>query len=88
MKAKIVAALAAQDGTNSVNTREVDMSGKDIEIKKLLSVKDFCAYMGIGETVARELLKAPNCPYSFRLNGRVFANKTKLDKWIDQNTGI
>lgn len=58
------------------------------EEKKLLTVKEFCTYLGIKETLARKLLKAPNCPYSFYLNGRVFANKTKLDKWIDQNTGI
>lgn len=60
----------------------------DFDNKKLLSVKDFCAYMSIGETLGREILKAPNCPYSFRLKGRVFANKTKLDKYIDQNTGM
>ena len=56
--------------------------------KRLLTVKDYCEYMSIGETVARRQLKAPNCPYACRIDGRVFADKNKLDKWIDQNTGI
>lgn len=29
--------------------------------KVLLNVKEFCAYMGIGETKARELLKDETC---------------------------
>ncbi|MGN0106094.1 MAG: helix-turn-helix domain-containing protein [Hominilimicola sp.] len=54
---------------------------------KLLSVKEFCKYMGIGQTTARKLLSDPGCPYSFRLGGKIFANKTILDKWIDSRTG-
>lgn len=56
--------------------------------KRLLTVKDYCEYMSVGETVGRRTLKAPNCPYACRVGGRVFADKVKLDKWIDQNTGI
>ena len=54
---------------------------------KLLSVKEFCKYMSIGQTKARELLSAPNCPYRIRIGGKIFANKTVLDKWIDSQTG-
>lgn len=54
---------------------------------KLLSVKQFCKYMGIGQTTARKLLSAPDCTYCFRIGGKIFANKTILDKWIDSNTG-
>lgn len=54
---------------------------------KLLSVKQFCTYMNIGETTARKLLSAPDCPYRFRIGGKIFANKTILDRWIDSGTG-
>ena len=55
--------------------------------KKLLSVKQMCEYMSIGESTARKLLANPSCPYVCKIEGRIFANKTVLDKWIDSNTG-
>lgn len=55
--------------------------------KKLLSVTDLCEYLGMGKTTIRKMLSEQNCPYVCRINGRVFANKTILDKYIDQNTG-
>ncbi|MBQ7673717.1 MAG: helix-turn-helix domain-containing protein [Alphaproteobacteria bacterium] len=54
---------------------------------KLLTVKEFCKYMGVGETTARQMLSAPNCPYRIRIGGRLMANKTVLDKWIESRTG-
>ncbi len=57
------------------------------EKKKLLTIKEMCEYMSIGKTKARQLLAEPNCPYVFRLGGRIYANKTILDKYIDTNTG-
>ncbi len=59
---------------------------KEIE-PKLLSISQFCKYMSIGQTTARKLLAEPNCPYRFRVGGKIFANKSILDKWIDSNTG-
>lgn len=62
-----------------------------LENKKLLNVKEFCAYLGIGQTKARELLTKKNNSYAVRIDGRLYANKTLLDKWIDSisgNTGI
>ena len=55
--------------------------------KKLLNVKEFCAYLGIGQTKARELLTRTDNPYTVRLGGRVYANKILLDKWIDSISG-
>lgn len=55
--------------------------------KRLLNVKEFCAYLGIGETKAREMLNKTNNPYTVRLNGRLYANKMLLDKWIDSISG-
>lgn len=54
---------------------------------KLLSVKEFCKYMSIGQTTARQMLAKPNCPYVLRIGGKIFANKTVLDRWIDSQTG-
>ena len=54
--------------------------------KVLLNVKEFCGYMGIGETKARELLKSKSCDYSMQLGNRWYANKRLLDIWIDKNS--
>lgn len=55
--------------------------------KKLLSVKELAYYLSIGQTKARELLAKEDCPYVCRIDGRIFANKTILDKVVDENTG-
>ncbi len=55
--------------------------------KRLLNVKEFCAYLGIGQTKARELLTKTDNTYAVRLNGRLYANKILLDKWIDSISG-
>lgn len=52
--------------------------------KALLNVKEFCEYMGIGETKARELLKSRNCDYSMQIGNRWYANKRLLDIWINK----
>ena len=46
-----------------------------IEVDKaLLSVKEVCAYLGIGETKARELLTKTNNNFTVRIGNRVYAN--------------
>lgn len=55
--------------------------------KKLLSVKELAFYIGVGQTKARELLAKEDCPYVCRIDRRIFANRTLLDKYIDENTG-
>ena len=50
--------------------------------KALLNIKEFCAYLGIGETKARELMTKTNNPYTVRTGGRLYANKVLLDKWL------
>ncbi len=60
---------------------------KNFSEKALLTVKDMREYLSIGESTARKLLSEANCPFVFRLNGRIYANKGALDKWIEQNTG-
>lgn len=50
--------------------------------KALLNIKEFCTYLGIGETKARELLKAPRNGYSIKIGAKWFAHKDRLDEWL------
>lgn len=52
--------------------------------KILLTVKEFSKYLGIGETKARELLSRKDTPYAISIDGKKYANKRKLDEWLDQ----
>lgn len=47
--------------------------------KTLLSVEEFCTYLGIGKTKARELLSNPSCKYVVRIGRRVLIHKELLD---------
>ena len=50
--------------------------------KALLNLKEFCQYLGIGETKAREILTKTNNPFTIRIGNRLYANKIQLDKWL------
>lgn len=65
----------------------ISMTEKVLVDKRLLNVKEFCAYLGIGQAKARELLTKTDNPYTVRLDGRLYANKILLDKWIDSISG-
>ncbi len=54
-----------------------------MEDKALLDVKEFCAYIGIGQSKARELLNNPRNGFTVRIGNRLYANKRQLDKWLD-----
>lgn len=56
--------------------------------KALLNVNEFCEYMGLGQSKARELLRSRKSTFTIRIGNRLYANKKKLDKWIDDNSGI
>ena len=55
--------------------------------KALLNIEEFCSYLGIGKTKARELLKNPSSTFTFKIGNRYYANKKKLDQWLDRNSG-
>lgn len=55
--------------------------------KQLLNVKEFCQYLGIGQTQARALMTKTNNPYTLRIGNRLYANKTLLDKWLYNKSG-
>lgn len=65
----------------------IDIEKKEIE-KALLNLDEFCSYLGIGKTKARELMKHPHNSFTIKIGNRFYANKKKLDQWIDRNTGI
>lgn len=55
--------------------------------KALLNVKEFCLYLGIGETKAREILTKTNNNFTVRIGNRLYANKIQLDKWLMSISG-
>ncbi len=61
-------------------TNTVSMEGK-----ALLNVKELCEYLGIGQTKARELLRGNN-GFGIQIGNRWYANKNKLDEWIDRES--
>lgn len=60
------------------------MNNKSYENDKaLLNIKEFCQYLGIGQTKAREILNDPRNKFTVRIGNRLYANKKKLDEWLD-----
>lgn len=75
-----------------MQTRGYDLSStfmteKILVDKRLLNIDEFCAYLGIGKTKARELMTKVDNPFTVRLGNRLYANKIMLDKWIDSISG-
>lgn len=60
----------------------------DIQEKAILSLTEFCSYVGIGKTKAREILKSRYCTYSFRIGNRLCVNKKKLDDWLETHNEL
>lgn len=54
------------------------------EKKKLLTIKELCGYLGIGETKARELVRGHN-GIGIQIGNRWYADREKLNQWIDRN---
>lgn len=48
--------------------------------KTLLSINEFCSYVGIGKTKAREMISNPRCKYVVRIGRRVFVHKELFDE--------
>lgn len=55
--------------------------------KALLNLKEFCQYLNIGQTKAREILTKQNNSFTVRIGNRLYANKILLDKWINEQSG-
>lgn len=50
--------------------------------KALLTVKEMCEYLGIGQTKARELLSDPGNGFTVRIGNKLYAHKKQLDIWL------
>lgn len=58
------------------------MNDESKKQKALLNIKEFCEYLGIGETKARELLKAPRNGFALKIGTKWFVHKERLDEWL------
>ena len=54
-----------------------------LEDKALLSVKEMCTYLSMGQTKCRELLSNPANGFTVRIGNRLYAHKKHLDKWLE-----
>lgn len=59
------------------------MEDKILIGKALLNLDEFCTYLGIGKTKARELLHNPRNGFTVRIGNRLYAHKGNLDKWLN-----
>lgn len=53
--------------------------------RKLLTIKEVCQYLGIGQTKARELVRGHN-GFGIQIGYKWYADKEKLDMWIAAKT--
>ena len=53
--------------------------------RRLLDIDETCQYLGIGKTKARELIRGHN-GFGIQIGNRWYADKKKLDIWIERNT--
>ena len=65
--------------------RLIMKGGVDMTEKRLLSIKEVCTYLGIGQTKAREIIRGHN-GFGVRIGNRWYADKKKLEKWLESNT--
>ncbi len=68
-----------------MNNKNINLQYDD---KRLLNLEEFCQYLGIGKTKAREILNRNSNTFSLRIGNRLYANKKLLDKYIDEQSGI
>lgn len=62
-----------------------NLASQRVYNKKLLNIKEICAYLGIGQTKARELVRGHN-GFGVQIGNRWYADKFKLDKWLDRES--
>ncbi len=52
-----------------------------------LSVDEACEILGIGRNLMLKLVTVPGFP-AIRFKRKIIINKTKLQKWFDENSGV
>lgn len=58
------------------------MTEKVLVDKALLDIKELCAYLGIGQTKAREILKIPRNGFALKIGSKWYIHKNRLDMWL------
>lgn len=53
--------------------------------KQLLTLKELCIYLNIGQTKARELIRGGN-GFGVLIGNRWYANKERVDEWIESQS--
>lgn len=65
------------------NTNDKGVTYTPFEDKALLSVKEMCIYLSIGQTKCRELLANPANGFTIRIGNRLYAHRKNLDNWLN-----
>ena len=47
--------------------------------RNLMTIEEFCKYVGIGKTKAREMISKPGCKYVVHIGRKVFIHKELFD---------
>lgn len=53
-----------------------------INERALLTLKEFCEYLGVGKTKAREMIKEPRNGFAIKIGSKWFVHKERLDAWL------
>ena len=53
--------------------------------KKLMTIEEFCNYIGVGKTKGREMISNPCCKYVVRIGRRVLIHKELLDEELKKS---
>lgn len=64
---------------------DVNTIDQSVYNKRLLNIREICDYLGIGQTKARELVRGHN-GFGVQIGNRWYADKFKLDKWLDRES--
>ena len=74
-----------KENANLIVGEKCQLSGVILIEKQLLSIKELCSYLNIGQTKARELVRGRN-GFGVQIGNRWYANKSKVDEWIEKNS--
>ncbi|MBS4931427.1 MAG: helix-turn-helix domain-containing protein [Clostridiales bacterium] len=50
-----------------------------------MNFEEFCSYLGLGKTKAREITRDPNCRFVVRIGRRIYIHKELLDEELRKN---
>ena len=51
-----------------------------------LSLEEAAHALGVSKAKMYEIMKRPDCDFTFKLGGRRLINRSKLEAWIDRQT--